>query len=265
MPGTVELICFSPTGTSRRMAEAVAEALEPETLVRNDLTLPGNCGTVESPLDGIAIIAAPVYAGRVAGLAAERFKRFINGDGRPAILLVTYGNRAYEDALGELKDVADDLGFIPVAAAAFIGEHSFSTPEIPLAPERPDADDEDIARHFGQDVLVKLAKGKASSFPALELPGNRPFRSGTGPNGATPDTDPRICILCGDCSRSCPAGAITIADDTLSTDGTKCIRCCACTRICPVDARSFDHEKVQELRTMLKTKCATRKEPEVYL
>ena len=44
----------------------------------------------------------------------------------PAVCVVVYGNRAYDDALLELKDILTERGCRPIAGAAFIGEHSFS-------------------------------------------------------------------------------------------------------------------------------------------
>ena len=55
--------------------------------------------------------------------------------------MVVYGNRDYEDALLELSDRAKDWGLTPVAAGAFIGEHSYSRPSLPVAEGRPDEDD----------------------------------------------------------------------------------------------------------------------------
>ncbi len=52
-----------------------------------------------------------------------------------AIAIVLYGNRNYDDALIELKDILELDGFKVVAGAAFIGEHSFSNN---LAKNRPD-------------------------------------------------------------------------------------------------------------------------------
>ena len=64
-----------------------------------------------------------------------------------------YGNRDYEDALVELRDETTCLGFTPLAAGAFIGEHSYSRPGMPVAEGRPDANDLQIAEQFGKDCL----------------------------------------------------------------------------------------------------------------
>ena len=128
---SVKLITFSPTGNSRRVAEAIAGAIRaPVEYV--DLT-PPNARTRDFGEfhDELAIIASPVYVGRVPYEVAFRLRRLM-AYGTPAVLVVTYGNRAYEDALLELSDIVSEVGFKPIAACAFVGEHSFSNPECGL-------------------------------------------------------------------------------------------------------------------------------------
>lgn len=82
--------------------------------------------------------------------------------------------RDYEDALVELRDETTRLGFTPLAAGAFIGEHSYSRPGMPVAEGRPDANDLQIAEQFGKDCLKKL---KNSEAPAdFFIKGNVPYR-----------------------------------------------------------------------------------------
>lgn len=49
----------------------------------------------------------PVYAGRVPALAVERLKG-IKTSGVKCVIIAVYGNRAYEDALVEMQDVATE-------------------------------------------------------------------------------------------------------------------------------------------------------------
>ena len=49
----------------------------------------------------------PVYAGRVPALAVERLKG-IKTSGVKCVIVAIYGNRAYEDALVEMQDVATE-------------------------------------------------------------------------------------------------------------------------------------------------------------
>ncbi len=46
--------------------------------------------------DQLVVIGAPVYAGRVTPLAAQRLKE-LKGDATPTILVVLYCNREYEE------------------------------------------------------------------------------------------------------------------------------------------------------------------------
>ena len=128
--------------------------------METDLTLDEQTSPIE--MNGeLCVIAVPVYGGRVATTALQRLQR-LKGNGSPAILVVVYGNRDYEDALLELRDTAVQLGFVPLTAGAFIGEHSFSTPELPIAAGRPDADDLQQAREFGKS---SLENGKNCKLP----------------------------------------------------------------------------------------------------
>lgn len=62
-----------------------------------------------------------------------------------------------------------ERGFNPVAAGAFVSEHSYSTGETPIAAGRPDADDMKAAEEFGRQVGEKLASGNFSSVDAGAL------------------------------------------------------------------------------------------------
>lgn len=133
-------VYFSPTHTSRRIAREVARGTGLDLLEEIDLTCDAGCDPIVLPQDALILLAAPVYGGRVAPTALERLAR-LRGQGQAAVAVVVYGNRDYEDALLELSDRAKDWGLTPVAAGAFIGEHSYSRPSLPVAEGRPDEDD----------------------------------------------------------------------------------------------------------------------------
>ena len=119
----VKLIYFSPTGTTRKVLEGIAGGITVEEAEHIDLTLPEGARQTIPPFSTeLVIIGAPVYGGRLPVDAIERFKQ-LKADKTPAVLIVVYGNREYEDALLELKHLAVELGFNPIAGGAFIGEH----------------------------------------------------------------------------------------------------------------------------------------------
>ena len=121
MHQTARVFYFSPTGGVRRVARALGCALAkaPEffDLSAPDVSMPKADG--ETP----AVFAVPVFAGRVPAPAREAMRR-IAGAGAPAVAVAVYGNRAFEDALLELCDLLTARAFVPVAAGAFIAEHS---------------------------------------------------------------------------------------------------------------------------------------------
>lgn len=172
-PETVCTVVFSPTGTSKKIAETVARSIasdagtEAAALKTIDLTHAAAHSAALSA-GAVAVIAAPVYGGHVAPTAAKRLET-LRGSGTPAVVIAVYGNRAFEKAAAELVALAARQGFVPVAAAAFVGEHSYSTPETPVAAGRPDAQDLARAAEFGAAVRKKLAAGTPAPVDAAKL------------------------------------------------------------------------------------------------
>ena len=109
-PETVCTVVFSPTGTSRKIAEAVARGIasgagaEAAALKTIDLTHAAAQSAV-LPAGAVAVIAAPVYGGHVAPTAAKRLET-LRGSGTPAVVIAVYGNRAFEKAAAELAALA---------------------------------------------------------------------------------------------------------------------------------------------------------------
>jgi ferredoxin len=256
---TAHLVYFSPTGTTRKIVAQIAKGLSAQQTIHYDQTLPG-VPLVTTLSAGVAIVGVPVYAGRMPELCLQRFAS-ISAQGLPCILVALYGNREFEDALVELRDVVSKQGFEVVAAAAFIGEHSYSTPERPIAAGRPNADDLAIAEKFGRDVAAKLRK-KDLSMPAID--GNTPYRERVPLGGVAPDTDHDKCILCGKCAEVCPTGVIEVSD-IVSTNAADCVMCCACVKICAENARPFHHPRIEERRAMLLKNSSIPKAPTLFL
>lgn len=261
----VKLVYFSPTGTTRAIVEEIARGVEAEQVHHFDCTLPGS-RTAPPPVfqDELVILAAPVYTGRVAATAAAYFAAF-SARNTPTVLAAVYGNRAYEDALRELRDLAVQAGFTPIAGGAFIGEHSFSSEHKPIAHGRPDAQDRQRARAFGAKIREKLQQTETiAAIKPPTVPGNFPYRDpGTLPPTA-PVTDTSLCTLCGKCVEVCPVNAIA-RENPAASDENICIHCCACTKACPAQARSLQNEIMLNIARRLYATCQARKEPELFL
>lgn len=261
---TVTCVTYSPTRTTYRVVSAIANGLGASTITDVDLTWRKVGIKVTVAADDVAVFGVPVYVGRVAATAVERL-RSVKGRGTPALLVAVYGNRAYEDALVELSDLVTAAGFVPVAAAAFIGEHSYTTEATPIAVGRPDAQDLEQACAFGRSVRALLeGMPRSRGFAPLVVPGNRPYRRGVRESDTAPSTQAKLCTLCGLCADACPVGAISVSE-TVETDGLACTLCSACIRVCPTGARVMKDEGVLKTARWLATEHSERKEPVTFL
>lgn len=257
----IYVITFSPTHTSRRVADAVAHGMQGRSVKVIDLTCRRGEPLSLTIADGIAVVSVPVYAGRVAPLALKRLSA-IRGNQTPVVLLAVYGNRDYEDALVELRDVLSAQGFVPLAAGAFIGEHSYSRPDYPIGANRPDKIDVACAENFGQRVADKWAG--LNSLDALTpffIKGNVPYREVGKPTPLAPVWNAESCVHCGTCMEACPTGAARCENACMTYDAALCMKCCACVKSCPVEALRFD----TPYTAMLHAKFSARKEPELFV
>ena len=258
----IDLLYFSPTGTTRTVLQSIAEGLAAPSVRVHDVTLSSARRVVPQLQEGALLMAAPVYMGRVQSDAARLFRGIrAPREGLPAVVVAVYGNRAFDDALLELSDLATEAGYRVVAAAAFIGEHSFSNDAHPLAPGRPDDADLAIARAFGRSVRDKL---EAGTLDVPTVPGSRPYREAHPPPFVPPHTRDGLCTLCGTCASACPTGAVR-CDTRVETVAELCIQCAACAKLCPTGARMLDNPTVDKLRAWLADMCPARREPEVFL
>ena len=257
-------------GIASRAGEDPAEAAALKTI---DLTHTA-AQSATLPADTVAVIAAPVYGGHVAPTAVKRLET-LRGAGTPAVIIAVYGNRAFEKAAAELAELASRQGFVPVAAAAFVGEHSYSTDAAPIAAGRPDAQDLAQAAAFGAAVRQKLAAETPAPIDAAKLKDLRtpllPMlrfirfvvsyrrRQKKNPVVYLPAGDAGRCTHCGRCAAICPTQAIARGDE-VHTDPARCIRCCACVKGCPVGARTFETPFAAAL-----ARSFTRRKPPVML
>lgn len=166
-------IVFSPTGGTEKVSCLVAGALDKNT-VTVDLTDSGlDFSAVSMTEDDVAVISVPAYAGRIPAVVADRLG-IVRGNGARTVLVCVYGNRAFEDTLVELEDVAKRAGFRVVAAVSAIAEHSVARQ---FAAGRPDAQDAAQLAEFAQQIQQKLLAEDASE---PSIPGNRPYKQAGG-------------------------------------------------------------------------------------
>lgn len=248
-------IVFSPTGGTQKVSGLVAGALDKNT-VTVDLTDSGlDFSAVSMTEDDVAVISVPAYAGRIPAVVADRLG-MVHGNGARAVLVCVYGNRAFEDTLVELEDVAKHAGFRVIAAVAAIAEHSIARQ---FAAGRPDAQDAAQLAEFAQQIQQKLL-AEDTSEPSI--PGNRPYKQAGGHSMVPHATED--CVSCGACAALCPVRAID-KDDPRQVDGEACISCMRCVSVCSQNARKLDPNKLAAVTQMLSKACVERRECEIFI
>ena len=261
----VKMVYFSPTKTTQKVLESIANGIGIEKVKHFDLTCPQNIEQTIAPFsDEIVIIGAPVHAGRLPEAAVQRFKQ-LRANNTLAIIVVVYGNRDFDDALLELKNLVIESGFTPIAGGAFVGEHSFSTEETPIAKGRPDSLDIQNTMEFALKIKDKIKSLSTSQVQIdLEIPGKFPYKDKMPPNKVAPIVDKTLCNLCGICIDVCPTGAILL-EESIITKTELCIRCCACVKSCPNEARVVEDSAWKAIGAKLNANCSTRKEPQIFI
>jgi ferredoxin/menaquinone-dependent protoporphyrinogen IX oxidase len=263
---SVQLVYYSPTGNSKMISEEISKGINIQPIKTTDLTSRSfSTARTQDYHKELVIIGAPVYIGRLPNEAVKRIEK-IEGNETLAVIVVTYGNRAYDDALLELKNLVTKQGFLPIAGAAFIGEHSFSSEEKPIAEGRPDIRDLRKARKFGENIKGKLERiDDKGTISTIDVPGNLPYKEiSERASDVFPSTEDEECTRCGRCADVCPTNAITI-DTKVITELSLCTLCSACVKVCPASARTWKDPTIMKVINWLNSNCQARKEPETYL
>lgn len=244
-------VYFSATDTTKKIVLTIAdEAARLLGAEREDydFTLPGmRENGFAAGKDDLVIFGTPVYAGRVPNVLLK-YLATIQGNGALAVPVVLFGNRNFDDGLIELRDILENTGFHTVAAAAFVGEHSFSKT---LAAGRPDADDMKEAMAFAGKIAEKVKGLPDGEAPApVEVEGvPHPYRGYYQPRdrkGVSIDIRKvkslvsDACDDCKICADVCPMGSIS-HENVREYTGI-CIKCGACIKKCPKQARYYEDE-----------------------
>jgi ferredoxin len=260
---SVKLVCFSPAGTTKTIVRAIASAMNYHNVELIDITKPkARQQVLRTMKDDLLIVAIPVYMGRLPSLLSD-WLHSIKAENTPAICVVMFGNRAYDNALLELKDVLKSCGCKPIAGAAFIGEHSFSSDELPSSVGRPDRNDLHHAALFGHGIYDKLLSiSSVDDISDVVVPDNYPYGGVTDLWKVDFIAVSSTCKQCGVCAEGCPTGAID-PRNSQSIDIQKCSLCCACIKNCPQNAKAMKPGLMKDAAIRC-TKFTERKEPEYF-
>lgn len=246
-------ISFSPTGSSLKAAEQISEAFDYEKRTIDlckEITDEVNIGR-----ENVCIFSMPCYGGRIPETAVQRLLH-IHGSNTSAVVCVTFGNRAYEDALLELADCVEANGFKVIAGCAVATEHNIMHV---FGTGRPDDMDREQIKKFAAAAAKKAAACDLDNRP--EIPGQRPYKEKH--SKVMPILVGEECNNCGLCEHECPVHAIST--DGKKTDEKLCINCMRCIDICPNKCRKLPDDIVTSLVSRLKNVCSGRKNNEFFI
>lgn len=265
----VKAVYYSAVGNTKSLVEDLGKALAEELSVPMevyDFTLPGG---LEAPLsmgpEDFVVLGAPVYAGKLPNKLMPYIRDEIHGDKTPALTVVTFGNRSFDNALAEMREYLKNNGFIIHGAGAFVMPHVFSKT---IAANRPDEGDMEKRRQLVRGVLESLGKGRKES---VEVPGDfdAPYYTPLGEDlkpakflkAKVKTTED--CNNCGICVELCPMGSIEKEDPKVITG--PCIKCQACVVKCPQGAKYFDDASFLSHVAMLEKTYQRPAKTEIFL
>lgn len=247
---------FSATGTTQKVVRAIANNFDMETterdLLREQLHSPETVAA-----DTLVIIGMPVFSGRIPAPCVAMLNN-LKGANTPAIAVVVYGNREYDDALRELCEILQNNGFLVGGAGAFVAQHSIF-PKV--AAGRPDKNDLALITSFAKQCGVKLAQ-MSGAEKSVKVKGNLPVKPAPGVP-LKPSADSK-CNNCGICVRVCPMEAISAVNPRVA-DKKSCIACAACIPVCPQQARAFKGMPYKLFGRFFQCKFGKRRESETFI
>lgn len=251
----ISLVYFSATNTTKKIMKLIAGQVSTNITTFN-VTQKAPDRDIFSESEDLFIAGVPVYAGRIPTIALEALNKF-KGNNTPAIIVCVYGNRDYDDALLELKDVVETNGFKVISAGAFIAQHAIF-PQVGAG--RPDEQDIILIKNFADESLdIIHSINDLTSLPDVTPKGNRPYKV-PGELPIHPMGDKK-CNECGTCITQCPVQAIP-ENNPRKTDKKKCIVCSRCIVVCPQGSRHFGGILYKLAGKKFIKAYSARKEPE---
>ena len=269
-------VYFSPVKNTRLVCEKIGKELAERLNLpwqAIDFTVPSvRKDKYEFKEDELVVFGTPTYAGRIPNKILPLVQTLFYGRKTPAVCVVTFGNRNFQNSLSELRNELLNHDFHPFAAAAIACRHSFTDL---LGGDRPDEKDmADIERWMDKvKDLIKCCDKEELLPPPVEVAKDESLEGYYIPLGvegtpvqflkAKPKTIEEDCDHCGICAAACPMEAIDFQDET-KVPGT-CIKCQACVRLCHTKAKYFDDENFLSHVKMLENNYQRRADSQFFI
>ncbi len=271
----IKVCYFSPTGgtlqVAKQFAEFLADILQADVEYHSYTLLKKREEIPTFDANDIIVWATPVYAGRIPNKTLDYVRSALKANGNMSVALVTFGNRAYDNALAELVGLMEDGGMHTIGATAMVTRHVFSDT---LGASRPNNDDIAALEDFANRVAEKIQSFSNEKIPVLKVPGEShpdkyytPLKTTNAPASflkAKPSCDSERCTRCGKCLEQCPMGSIELYGGVPVFSGI-CIKCQACRLSCPTEAIAFTDPDYHSHIAMIEQTFASPKQSEFFI
>jgi len=255
----------SPAGSTRHVAEMIAESLKESHVTVHTLDL----GTASDPAcfvdrlktagEGDCLfVGSPVYRDVAVPPVMAFLNQLPSVAGLSAVPFVTWGGATSGLALWQMGGVLEEKGFGLAGAAKVLGVHSMMwTADSPVGRGHPNADDDRQIRELVARVIERQTQGDAAALSLDTLDtlsaedGGEVKKKLDEPWQNIPKSvDEEKCTQCGTCVQVCPVEAVAL--DPLPVFDANCFDCFNCVRECPESAIvcpvKFEalHEKIRK-------------------
>ena len=261
----ISLIYFSPTNTTKQNCMAIIKGMGIGHTKFINLTKAEVRSTPQEITTSLVMIGIPVYEDRIPPLVRKSLKDLKWATPPLVIINATYGNVGYGIVLQEIAQIIKNKGAKILGVSATLGEHSFSTNQLPISLERPSKEDLQQAREFGKDLQNRLTQNPIPIIELNQIPGKLPFKVKIMPSGIPkivtkkPEIDPQLCTHCEVCVNLCPTQSID--PTTYHINNKTCIRCFSCVKRCPQGARKIEYRLFPMVKNFMKAALNGEKSP----
>jgi ferredoxin len=274
---SVQCVYFSPTGSTRKIVETVANGMGVHVRTPISITTPQERDAFTGQFDGeMLVVGVPVYVGTFPSFVLSPLNK-LDGTGRWALPIAVCGNVRMGTCLPELCGILKQQGFTIPAAGNFIAQHSFTCEDFPIGKDRPDDEDLHKATEFGRRVIEKITKDpqditcqyggntyiRMYTSGSIEAKGFASFPEGHRLFIRVNDQFDELCPDCSLCVEVCPTGSID--PETYRIDDETCIRCFACTDICDSGVKEKVVQPKEHLASWFRHRAIERGEPLLFL
>ncbi len=241
--GTVRVAYLSPAGSTRNVAETIADEVERQGRRADLQDLAGPEPSVGGIYEALApgdllFVGSPTYALHPVPSVMEFLAGLPAVPGAFAVPFVTYGVVTSGVALLDMARALAVRGLGVLGGIKVPALHSLLwQAEAPLGAGHPGEEDTGRIREFVREVLKKDPEASPLPPETLDYQGEK-VKAAAAESGLHVlkamfpplALDPEACTQCGVCEESCPVGNISLSPDPVF--GDRCILCFNCVRLC---------------------------------